>query len=180
MYGPLDGTPLTRLPVGVKTRFADWVREHPDTLVWSWNGMEHLGKNPVQRYLNSEYGFKGAVAEDDRLLTKDLVFAFDLEGRAFAAAAADLEGGRAFALEDRSVFLYRPVGADLNTPTRAFLSPEGFRREGDAWVDTGTGSRFDTARGEFAGSQVPEALWGFDTFWYVWSLNHPDTVLLGR
>jgi hypothetical protein len=180
LYGALDGTELNRLPAGVKARFGDWREDHPETLVWSWNGMEHLPSNPMTRYLNSEYGFRGEVASDDRLRTKDLVFAFELDGRAYAAPAPDLEGGRAFAVDGQTVFLYRPAAAELHAPTRAYLSPDGFRRDGETWLEEGTGARFDVARETFTGSRVPEALLGFDTFWYVWSLNHPETVLLGR
>ncbi|MEE8585937.1 MAG: hypothetical protein V3T83_13910 [Acidobacteriota bacterium] len=43
-----------------------------------------------------------------------------------------------------------------------------------------SGARFDAERGEFkAGEEGPQRLGGFDTFWYNWSLIHPDTGLLG-
>jgi len=177
LYGPLEGTSLVRLPGATKARFRDWVREHPDTLVWSWNGMEHLGKNPMVRYLNSAYGFKGEVAKDDCLETKTLVFGFELDGQPLAAAAEDLEGGVLFAVGERSLLLYRRPGADRNSPTLAFVSKAGFRRERDTWVANATGARFDPWRG-FPGPGGPKRLLGFDTFWYVWSLNHPDTALL--
>jgi hypothetical protein len=143
LYGALDGTVLTRLRTGVKVRFGDWLHDHPGTAVWSWNGMEHLPSNPMVRYLDSQYGFRGEVAKDGRLKTKDLVFAFELAGRPYAAAAEDLEGGRAFDLSDGSVFLFRPPGAELHEPTGAYLSRHGFRRKGARWLEVGSGAVFD-------------------------------------
>jgi hypothetical protein len=180
LYGPLEGRSLTRVPGVVKARFSDWVKEHPDTLVWSLYGQEQLSPNPMMRYLASSLGYRGTVAEDQRLPTKEPVYGFVWKGKARAAAASDLAGGRAFAVPHGWVFLYRPAGAALNETTHAYVSSRGFSREGDAWVESGTGARFDATRRAFAGASVPEDLEGFDTFWYVWSLHYPGTSLLGR
>jgi hypothetical protein len=181
LYGPLEGRRLTRLPGAVKVRFDDWVRKHPDTLVWSLHGQEHLPRNPMMRYLASALGYDGLVARDGRLATKDLVFGFLREGKPYAAAAEGLAGGSVFDLPGGGqVFLYRPDGAALHPSTRAYSSADGFVRQGGAWLDRGTGARFDARRGSFAGDAVPPAVEGFDAFWYVWSLHYPDTVLLGR
>ena len=176
-YGPLTGTTLEVLPVSSKALWKDWLREHPDTLVLSAGGREALGRNPLEPYLASSYGFKGLVASDGRLATKEPVFGFELEGKKYAAASRDLVGGRAFTLGARSVFLYRPPAAALNLDTRAFVSTAGFVREGDTWMEKASGARFDSRAAGFSGKSVQE-LRGFDTFWYVWSLNHPDTGLL--
>jgi len=179
VYGELKGTALEELPVSVKARWGDWVREHPDTLVWTVGGREHMDANPLQPYLGSSYGFKGLLATDTRIASKEPVFAFTMGGHAYAAPAAVLEGGRTFAVEGTSLFLYRLPGGELNDPTRAFSSSTGFARTGEAWIDKATGARFDPARGVFGGKEAPRRLSGFDTFWYIWSLNHPDTELLG-
>lgn len=176
-YGPLKGTGLKTLPVSTKMRFEDWVREHPDTVVLSVGGREHLERNPLEPYLASTYGFRGTVAEDTRLPTKEPVFGFELEGKRYAARARDLTGGRAFRAGRRQVFLYRPQGAALNLDTAAFLSEAGFVRQGGDWVETKETARFDPQRGVFAGRAV-RALRGFDTFWYVWSLNFPGSEIL--
>jgi len=178
-YGPLKGARLEQLPVAVRARWKDWVREHPDTLVLSVNGRQHFDKNPQQTFHLSEYGYKGLQAKDTRLKTKEPVFAFEIDGKRYAASAKSLEGGRFFTLAGRSVFLYRPPDAGLIDPTRAFTSPAGFVRNGSAWVSRKSGARFDPGRGAFVGGDPPAPLRGFDTFWYVWSLNHPDTELLG-
>jgi len=181
LYGPLEGRNLTRVPGAVKARYADWVRAHPDTLVWSLWGQEHLSPNPMMRYLASTLGFRGTKAEDTRLDTKEPVFGLLIEGKAYAAAAKDVEGGRAFPVPGGGwLFLYRPKEASLQDTTHAYLSLRGFERDGDTWTEAGTGARFDPARGDFAGTTTPFPREGFDAFWYVWSLHYPGTVLLGR
>jgi hypothetical protein len=179
LYGELLGLGLERIPGVAKVRFAEWVRQHPDTLVWSRNGHQFLSPNPMLRYLASSYGYGGTLAEDQRLATKEPVFGFSRGGKRYAAAAADLAGGRVFRLAGESVLLYRPPGATLNDTTRAWASPRGFAPDGASWVENGTRARFDPALSGFAGGGAA-AVEGFDTFWYVWSLNYPDTALLGR
>lgn len=176
-YGPLKGTSLEALPVSKKVRFADWVREHPDTVVLSVDGREALGRNPLEPYLASTYGFRGTVAADTRLPTKEPVFGFELEGKRYAARARDLAGGRAFRVGRGQVFLHRPPQAALNVDTAAFLSEAGFVRESETWMEAKAKARFDPETRTFAGRAVP-ALRGADTFWYVWSLNFPDTAFI--
>jgi hypothetical protein len=180
LYGPLEGTRLKRIPGVVKARFAEWVREHPDTLVWSLHGQEHLGRNPMMKYLSSSLGYDGMVAEDRRLPTKEPVFGFFVDGRPHAVAARDAAGGRVFRLPGTQVLVYRSAASPLQETTRAYVSTRGFRPEGGGFVEVGQGGRFDPARGRFLGEAAPQAIEGFDTFWYVWSLNYPETTLLGR
>jgi Protein of unknown function (DUF3179) len=178
-HGELKGSALSVLPVAAKALWKDWVREHPDTVVLSVGGREHLGRNPLEPYLASTYGFRGMVAADTRLVTKEPVFGFELDGKHYAVRAADLADGWAFRAGARHVFLYRPQDAALNVDTRAFVSDAGFARQGEAWVEKASGALFDPERGHFAGNGA-RALQGFDTFWYVWSLNYPSTDLLSR
>jgi hypothetical protein len=180
LYGPLKGQSLTRVPGAVKVRYSDWVKEHPDTLVWSLYGQQHLEPNPMAHYLASDSGYRGLEAEDTRLPTKEPVFGFARAERRYAVTAKAVEGGRVFSLGSEAVFLYRPEDASLNDSTRAFVSRQGFERRGSAWVEKDSGARFDPAEGRFPGPGAPEPLEGFDTFWYVWSLNWPGTQLLSR
>jgi len=181
-YGSLRGERLDLLPVSAKMLWKDWRLQHPDTLVLTAGGREHLPRNPLEPYLASSYGFRGTEATDKRLATKEPVFGFEQGGKRYAVASKELLGGRAFAVGGGFVFFYRPPGAALNDDTRAFASASGFERRGEAWVEKGSGARFDPKGRGFvpaAGSSAgPAALRGFDTFWYVWSLNHPDTGLL--
>ena len=158
--------------------YRDWLREHPDTLVLSSQGREHLERNPLEPYLASSYGFRGLLASDARLPTKEPVFGFELGEKRYAARAADLAGGRVFRVGAVWVLLYRPPAAALNEDTLAFASPSGFAPSAGSWSEKGTAVRFDPARRGFVGKAVARPLLGFDTFWYVWSLNHPDTELL--
>ena len=65
---------------------------------------------------------------------------------------------------NESVVLYRSTDDGLHDATSAFR---------------GAGAcEFDRVAERFVGSDCPERLTGFDTFWYNWSLNNPDTQLL--
>jgi hypothetical protein len=177
--GPLKGTPLETLPGSVKVQWKDWLRLHPDTIVLSEGGAEHIENNPYQTYIDSAYGFKGIAPVDLRLKAKDPVYAFELGRKKVAAPFAEFEEGKAFIVEGAPIFLYRPRGVEVYYSTRAYVSAGGFEEKNGAWVDKGTGARFDTARGDFVGGAEPQRLKGFDTFWYIWSLSWPDTILLG-
>jgi len=178
--GKLKGTPLEALPVGVKTTWKDWVRQHPDTAVLSVGGVEYIQNNPYDQYFASDSGFREASAKDKRLPTKEPVWAFELEGRRFAVPFRAFEGGAVFHVGERWIFLYRPKGAPIYASTRALVSEGRIRRIDDGWVHEPSGGRFDSARGSFggAGAGNPRAFAGLDTFWYVWSLTHPQTEIL--
>ena len=174
--GPLAGTALEELPVGVKARWDDWVREHPGTLVLSVRGHEHVRENAYSDYFSSRTGFGMTSARDRRLDTKEPIRAFELDRRRFAVPLRDVEGGAAVSAGNRHVFLYRPPGAALFLSTRAFESPGRFVPRDGAWAHEPSGAAFDPGRGAFAGNPAGvRPLGGFDTFWYVWSLTHPDT-----
>lgn len=177
--GELKGTELVELPLGQKMQWKQWRQLHPDTLALSVRGVEDSPLNPYDGYVDSDRGFRGAKAKDKRLKTKDPIYAFHLGGRKYAVPSKKIEGGQTFELEDgRSVFLYRPKKASLFQSTVAFISSgKGFKNEKGVWVDVETGARFREDEGEFEGPSV-ERLSGFDTFWYNWSLNNPDTELL--
>jgi hypothetical protein len=177
-YGELKGTRLEQLPVAEKVQWKDWLRAHPDTLALSEGGAEHIDTNPYEKYTTASTGFKGLTATDPRLATMEPIYAFELGSRTFAVPLATVAGGRALAVGGRSVFLYRPAGAAIYYSTRAYVSPAGFVRKGDAWVESASGARFDPATGAFSGGRGPERFTGFDTFWFTWSLTHPDTEVL--
>jgi hypothetical protein len=176
--GPLKGTPLTPLPATVRAQWKDWRRDHPDTVVWSFAGDEHIERSPYAAYLESPFGHKGIAATDSRLRTKEPVYAFEHAGRHYAVPFAAFVGGRAFVLGGRSIFLYRPADVAVYYSTRAYASTGAFAQKSGAWVDQATGARFDLEKGAFQGASTPKALSGFDTFWYMWSLTHPDTEVV--
>lgn len=176
--GELDGTKLRELPVSAKVRWDDWRERHPDTLVLSVEGREHA-PDAYQRYWEDPAGYRGQQATDDRLATKDPIFAFEYGGTRFAVPATSAVGGVVHALpEGPTVFLWRSGEAEIFQSTAAYLSwSGGFERDGDTWVETTSRARFDTSTGRFRGGAV-EPLVGFDTFWYNWSLTNPDTRVL--
>jgi hypothetical protein len=181
--GDLVGTPLEEWPRGEKAQWKDWVARHPHTRVLSVAGQEHVENNPYDNYFASDSGFRDLAARDDRLGTKDPIYSFQIGGKRYAVPFASFEGGGVFHTGDGEVFLYRPFGVEVFYSTLAFPGAEGdFARRADGWHHEPSGARFDPEQGRFVGpggpgSRLPR-LEGFDTFWYMWSLTHPDTEIL--
>ena len=180
LAGELEGERLVELPVGIKTQWKDWVAEHPDTLVLSVEGVEHEERNHYEEYFKSDEGFRGSTAEDDRLPTKAPIFSFQLDGRPYAVPFSAIESGAAFRAGDEWVFAYRSPGAAIMHSTVAFRSKgEGFEQRDGAWHHLPSGARFDPVAGAFeARAPGVNPLNGFDTFWFNWSMNHPDSMIL--
>ena len=175
LTGELAGEELLELPVSEKMQWRHWRRKHPDTIVLSVDGVED-GPNAYAPYYQNPNGFAGRSAEDERLATKAPIFAFHRDGQAYAVSQKAIEDGATFELEDgTNVFLYRKAGASMFQSTYAFVSDAGFESEGDTWIEKASGASFDAASGELPGVEI---LTGFDTFWYNFSLNNPETRLL--
>ncbi|NKB88321.1 MAG: DUF3179 domain-containing protein [Acidobacteria bacterium] len=174
--GQLSGTSLVELPVSEKTSWAEWRAKHPTTRVLSVDGAEYRDDG-YESYWASDEGFRGQMADDERLDTKAPIFAFTHGNSRFAVAHAAIEGGHVVELPDGArLFLHRPAGSAMFRSTVAFVSRAGFIEDGGAWVELESGARFAANEGKFAGDV--EQLQGFDTFWYNWSLNNPDTEVL--
>lgn len=179
--GKLKGTKMIELPYGEKMQWKDWVKRYPNTLVLSVNGSEDTKEGYVN-YFDSPDGFRGYAATDNRLKTKDPIFAFHLEGTAFAVPHEEIEEGKTFKIGDQQIFLYRPKGSALFESTAAFITGDGeFSHTGEQWQAANAGCIFDESEKKFAGEEndCPQRLDGFDTFWYNWSLNNEGTELLG-
>ncbi len=178
LAGDFKGTRLRELPLGTKTQWKNWVAAHPDTLVLSVDGTEHIERNPYEDYFADDKSFRGTSAADDRLPTKASIYAFQRHGDAYAAPFSAIEDGAVFDLGDEQVFLYRPQGVAIFYSTLAFVAPKpGFEQRDGAWHHAASDSRFDPAAATFAGAGL-DALDGFDTFWFNWSMNHPKTEVL--
>ena len=179
--GDFKGTRLRELPGTQKMMWGDWRALHPDTLVLSVEGIENVTENYYADYFASKQGFRGAIATDDRLSTKTPVYTFRLGGEAYAVPFRALRGGASFQAGDSVVFLYRAKQAKIYQSTAAFVLSEGrYRQEKKAWYEESTGALFDPGSGRFQDSSASRPLSGFDTFWYNWSLNNPDTRVLTR
>jgi hypothetical protein len=182
LAGDLQGTRLEELPVGVKTQFGDWVDQYPGTLVLSVDNVEHDDHNPYDNYFKSGRGFRGTKAEDDRLPTKSSIYSFQLDGKAYAVPFEAYEGGAAFEVSGRRIFLFRPDDVEIFYSTVALQTHDtGFELREGGWVHTASGARFDPEAGSFVGGDGADIVWldGFDTFWFNWSMIHPDTAILG-
>lgn len=178
--GQFDGVTLKQLPVTRKVLWKEWVTLHPETLVLSVNGREHVDSNPYESYLTSEERFRQSAAVDDRLEAKQAVFVFRLSGRSFAVPFPSLEGGRVFQIEDAGIFLYREKGSSVHQSTAGFLTEKGhFQNVHGKWLHTESGKSFDVDSQTFPPeAEGVEPLNGFDTFWYTWSPFHPDSEIL--
>lgn len=176
--GALEGTQLRELATNKKMKWKDWRRKHPDTLVLSVAGREDA-EAQYEKYFQSEEGFRGSQAEDQRLKTKQAIFAFRWQGNSYAAPFPSFAGGKSWDIGGDQVFLYRDTDAQLHASTIAFVATEKFVEERNLWRSASSGCTFNTAIQLFEGSDsCPQELTGFDTFWYNWSLNNPDTKLL--
>ena len=183
--GLLKGAELQELPWGTKTQWRYWIKKHPETLVLSVTGAEHVSYNPYKPYFASEKGFRGNEATDKRLETKDPVFAFRYKGRKYATIHKEIEGGQIFDLGDIEVLLYRTMGSSIFISTQAFVIIEKkvFQKKDGEWINSDSGNKFElssSAFHSFSEAGTLQRLVGFDTFWYNWSLSNPDTKLLGR
>jgi len=165
LHGELKGTRLTELAVNDKTTWAEWRELHPDTLVLSVNGVEDK-ENMYSNYFESTAGFRDQAAEDTRADTKSPVFAFRLEDQPYAVRHENLIGGRHFELGGNNVYLFRSANDQLMDATVSIITPANVPCE------------FDSSINAYAGSECDQKLSGFDTFWYNWSLNNPETELM--
>ena len=166
--GELEGNDLVELPVSEKMQWRDWKAKHPDTLVLSVRGREDT-RSSYRSYFADPKGFRGQKAQDKRMLTKEPIFAFHHGAVAYAVRQKDIEGGAVYELEDGIyALLLRPRDASMFASTTAYLSEHGFEQVEGEWAAIDT--------------EVPlsetEPLRGFDTFWYNFSLNNPDTKVL--
>lgn len=170
--GSLEGADLRELPVGEKTTWSDWVARHPETLVLSVGGVEHVRSNPYENYFASDDTFRGMASdfEDDRLPPKAPIYAFQHEGRPHAVAHEAFEGGRVFDLDGGAVFVHRSEGAPFLASSRAWRLPAG---AADGAEGAELLARIEA--GEVPGAEPVE---GFDTFWYTWAAVHEETALL--
>lgn len=178
IHGDMKGTQLVEMPVSKKMKWKKWKKKHPHTLVLSVGGVEDV-QNTYKDYFTSRTGFGGQRAKDKRLRTKEPIFAFELNHQTYAVKHRNIAKGQTFDLDGSHIFLYRPKRAQIFHSTNAYRSEAGFEDREGTWVDKSSGCRFDKDEEEFIGNDTcPAVLLGFDTFWYNWSLNNPETKLL--
>lgn len=181
LAGTFKGTRLVELPLGAKMQWKDWRAKHPATLVLSVDGVEHEDRNDYDSYFDSADGPLGAQANDLRLRTKETIYSFQLDGRAYAVPFSQFTAGGVFEAGGKHLLLYRPEGVEMFYSTLAFQSTEGgFEQRDGSWHHSASGAVLDPETARFAnaaGREIPR-LEGFDTFWYNWSSTHPETEIL--
>ena len=72
--------------------------------------------------------------------------------------------------------MYRLKEDEQYRSTTALISKKGFKKSGGTWTELESGTAFDPKARRFEADL--ERLSGFDTLWYNWSLNNPETKLL--
>ncbi len=115
--------------------------------------------------------------------TKDPIYSFHLDGKAYAVPFTAYEGGAVFRVGERDVFLYRPKGVAVYYSTLAFQAAQGeFVRRANGWYHGPSDARLEPEGQGFAAPDGARAsvsrIDGFDTFWYMWSLTNPATKIL--
>jgi len=181
--GEFDGTEL-RVIDTEKILWKQWKAKHPNTLVWSEEGRQDQLQVDFE-VTNRSDGYRGLVATDKRLATKDPVFGFIHNGTANAISFKSFTGGARFRLDQGELFLYRSSDDPVERSTTAWFSESGFERIGGVWREKASNQMFDAEKRGFVDRNNPEQPSmvqrfdrGFDTWWYNWSLNNPKTKLL--
>ncbi len=181
LEGEMKGTKMVELPIGEKMQWKHWQEKYPATKVLSIEGREDT-KPGYQRYFASDMGFRNSTASDTRLATKAPIFAFHFQGKSYAVAHKDFSDGKTFVIGNKQIFLFRPAGSEMFLSTNAFIADKGdFAEKDGSWIHLSSGKAFAPQSRKFIGNgdTNPESFNGFDTFWYNWSLNNPQTAILG-
>jgi len=176
--GELNGLAIEELPIGVKSTWKEWFAKYPDTKVLSVNGNEDAPFG-YARYFSSEGGFRGLEAVDNRLATKEQIYAFHYNGKPYAVSAEKIEGGIVFQIDKKQLFFFRPNNSAMYQSSVA-VEGDSFELVDGVWTEALTGAVLDVKNNRFTSTngELPNALGGFDTFWYNWSLTNPETELL--
>jgi len=172
--GELVGTDLVELPRGEKVTWKDWRRRHPDTLVLSVEGEEHIENNPYDNYFESEGTFRDLEIDDHRLAPKDSIYSFWWDDEPYAVPHTAFAGGKVLEVEgwgDQRLFLYRGKKATIFESTQAWVVPAILADQAKQSKDL-----LELLSSSDTGGA--ERLTGFDTFWYNWISVNEDTHLV--
>jgi len=170
--GDLDGAELVVLPAGEKVIWKEWRRRHPDTLVLSVEGEEHVDNNPYDNYFASDGTFRDLEIEDRRLEPKAPIYSFWYDGQPWAVPHAAYRGGKVFEVEGlggKRLLLYRTKKGPIYESSRAYLVSE------DLAIAESPKKLLAMVE---SGADRIEILPGFDTFWYTWVSVNKDTRLI--
>ena len=176
--GTMKGSPLQEMAVGVKTTWGEWRKLHPDSRVLMIDGRTHEPDNAYQSYFDSDRTYREITIDDDRLPAKAAIFAFRWSGEPIAVPHPRAEGGTLFRPEGDDgpvVLIHRDPDAPLFASTQAAIVPREMVRMDDP---EGLAAKLDGSIA--AGAPGVERVAGFDTYWYTWIAQNPETVILGE
>lgn len=172
--GELDGADLVVLPQGEKATWRDWRKRHPETLVLSVDGAEHIDNNPYDNYFASDSTFRDLEIDDHRLAPKEPIYSFWWADEPYAVPHSAFAGGKILEVDgwnDKRLLLYRGKKASIFESTRGWVVPATLVTEAGK-----TKALLELVRtGE---ATEAEQLNGFDTFWYNWVSVNEDTHLV--
>lgn len=183
--GPKQDATLEELPLSEKTTWGEWRAKHPETLVLSVDGKEHVESNRYDNYFANDKTFREIESSDRRMDQKASIYAFKRGDQAYVLSHELAKGGWQGKAGDVPVFLYRGKDDPIYRNTKAFvLQHQGkavnLKKHAGKWMSPELGS-FDPTSGLFKESNIRlEVLQGFDTFWYIWSMYHPKTIILKK
>ena len=190
IQGPLadTGAELEQRPI-VHERWADWVAEHPDTVVLDW--YEEFADN----YRDVEVGRAGLGPQfqdtilnwDDRLPENELVVGVNV-GDEYRAYVLDDFPAAPTAVNDEldgePIVAFVDASTDFGLAYSAVVDGQQleFAVEDDRWVDE-SGSTWNSSglatAGPMAGAQLTYAS-SFVSEWYGWAAYHPSTSIYGE
>ena len=187
IYGSEKGAKLRQLSGSMKTTFGLWKTLHPKTKVLSVDGKQHVESSPYEKYFDSDEGFRGLKAEDNRLADKAEIYGFHVSGVPVAVPHKLFEdGGALIEFEDRKIFLYREKDDSHYQGTVAMVLKPHFnltKSDGNWLLATPDGRdiSFKPEKRSFGvSSSITRPITGFDTFWYQWSLTNPGTEIVDK
>lgn len=175
--GKMAGTKLSIIKNSTKTSWSEWKKKYPNSKVLSVSGEEE-GENLYKDYFKSSQGAEGLRASDYRLRTKKSIFAFQAGKKKYAIAHSSIVGGKVIKFGKAHIFLYRKNRADLLDSTYAYISlGKGFEKKQGQWFSLDTKKRVKLSGIPHLSREL-KPFKGFDTFWYNWSLTHPEVEIL--
>ena len=168
--GELEGAALRELDVSRKAQWKDWVAEHPETLVLSIEGTEHVENDPYANYFTGEETFRGVTVDDDRLPAKEPIYATWWDGDPVAVAHTTVESGHVEFVGDSALVFWRAPEASVfaSTETAVVARKDAEGRDARQILDAVAAGSIER-RG---------TLEGFDTYWYTWVNVNRDSRLV--
>ena len=177
--GPKQGTRLNKTHSAQKTLFGFWKKQHPNTQVLSLEGVSHIDQNPYLQILSSPKPFIPVKKLNKSFPPKTSVYAFDMDGKAYAISHDRTAGGWQGKAGGKQIFFFRPLKSSPFMSTLAYnLGSEKLKKKDTGWVSKTKGA-FNPWTGAFEkGGGKAQLLTGIDTFWCVWSSFHKKVKIL--